>query len=155
MNKTLILFLSTLMIALTSCKENIRYGTSLAIDNQLNDSIYLRMYPKESPYSNMTDYKMGESEAISFYWKSGQDEMPYNILNSVFDSIIIRFRDKFILFSTDTVIGYSVNLYDESESWDSEIVQYDTPDNFNRNPHEDIVFTFVLNQEQLRIKLKP
>jgi hypothetical protein len=137
------------LIALSSCKEKNSYGTSLAIDNQLNDSIYLRVYPKESPYSYMTDYKIGESEVENFYWKSGQDEIPNNILNTVFDSIVISFRDKNILFSTDTVIGYNVNLYDENESWDSEIVEYDTPDNFNRNPHEDIVFSFVLNKEQL------
>ena len=138
-------------MALYSCKEKTTYGTSIVIENQLIDSVYVKLYPKETPYSNMTDYKMAQSDSRGIYWKLGQAKLSTEIINLIFDSITINNNRVFIKFTYDTAIGYKVNPYHEIEAWNSEVQNYDTPDNFNRNPHEDIVFTFILIEDMLLI----
>lgn len=150
MKYTLILFINITLIGLYSCREKIDYGTSLAIENQLNDSIYITVYPKEVPYSNMSNYKMKEWESKIIYGELGQNESPTDILKAVFDSIEISYKDKMIVFSLNPVIGYNANLYNENDLWESTVIEYNTPDNFNRNAHEDIVYTFILTEDLLQ-----
>ena len=150
MKYIIIVFVSIILIGFYSCKEKTYYGTSLAFENQMNDSIFLILYPKEVPYSNMTNYKMKKSESKNIYWESCQNKIPSDIIKAVFDSIVINYKDKMIIFSTATVIGYNANLYHENELWESKMVEYDEPDNFNRNHHEDIVFTFSLIETMLQ-----
>jgi len=53
-----------------------------------------------------------------------------------------------MLFSADTVIGYSVNLFDSTSNWNYEIRNYDEPDNFNRNPVESHDYSFTISTDK-------
>ncbi len=138
-----------MIVFICACNQKTEYGTSIAFRNQLSDTINVKLYPKETLYAYETSYQIEASGSEDIYWVSGQQEAPGEILEAVFDSIVISYNDQTILYSKDTIIGCNANLYHEDDLWESKIEEYDTPDNFNRNPHEDIVYTFSLTEGML------
>ena len=51
-------------------------------------------------------------------------------------------------YFTDTVIGYSENLFDSTSNWNYEIRKYDEIDNFNRNPVESHDYSFLISADK-------
>ena len=158
------LILFFLLIVLDSCKEETSYEMQLLIENKTENTISVRLYPKNKflhnelynssdfggGYSN-TEFEIDANQDHSLFYSQNIDQEPYNLASQIFDSIHIKSfnSDKIsIKYSVDTVIGYSENLFDSSSTWNYEIINTGRPDNFNQNPVELHNYTFVISGEK-------
>lgn len=132
------------VLSFWSCNEKIQYGTALAIENQMSDSVFVFLYPKSTSYSGMIHYEMKPTQDENFYWEPEQNNTPAYILTNEYDSVVLKINSDSVVFSLENVVGYKYNPFTSNELWESKIRSYDTPDNFNRNPHEDVVYTLIL-----------
>lgn len=154
----------TLIILISSCKEKTSYQMQLLIENKTNNKITVRLFPKSEYLHNelydFSDFGGGYSETIfeiepnqeeNLYYSDNLEQTPFDLVSKVFDSIRITpfNEDKVVmLFSADTVIGYSENLFDSTSNWNYEIRNYDEPDNFNRNPVESHDYNFIISTDK-------
>ena len=133
----------------------------LWIKNTTDFNLTLKLYPKSEYMHNGlycagdfgsgyrdTEIEINPNQEESIFYSNNLDQAPSFLTTTIFDSIFIYSvsDDKVIIaFSPDTVIGYSVNLFDPDSIWDFEIRKYDEPNNSNRNPVESHNYSFVIS----------
>ncbi len=135
----------------TSCDEKISYNTSMSIKNDLEDTISVVLYPKETPFEYETSFVINPNSDESFYWISETGIDVADLLGSKFDSILITIaqKDVNIKFTSDTVQMYSFNPFHDTSIWESEVINADEPDLFSRNSTETEKFYFSLKEEYI------
>jgi hypothetical protein len=121
---SLVLMLAVLL--LVSCRQT-DYGTSLSIQNQLDNTVEVEVFPIESPYSPTTKFSIPAGQESSIHNMGVTEESPLNILAATFDSVKIHIEgnENIILFTPDTVIYYLDNPYTDIEMWQSKTVDYE------------------------------
>lgn len=159
----LIVFVIIIMFS-CACKEKTSYRLQLLIENNLNDSVIIKLYPKkEYMYGDLydnTENGGGYSDTIfvirpnddyNLYYSKNLNQNPSDLACKIFDSIQIRILkiNRIIFFTKDTVIGYNENLFDKDSNWKYKIQEFDEPDNFNRNPVESHNYSFQILTEKI------
>ena len=137
----------------------------LLIKNETDSKQTIKLFPKTAylmenrndlyMYSDLgngdfgdKDFEIVEGDYNSIFISSDLKVEPNELAKKVFDSIyIIPFnKNKSMMkFYSDSVIGYSVNLFDDNSTWNYEVRNYDEPDNFNQNPVESHEYSLVIS----------
>lgn len=120
---SLVLILTVLIVV--SCRKT-NFGTSLAMQNHLDEEIEVEVFPIVSPYSSMTKFKIPAGEQSSFYNTGVTDKSAVDLISATFDSIKIYFEsnENIIVFTPDTAINYNANPYIDLELWQSRTIEY-------------------------------
>lgn len=145
------------------CKEKTSYQLSILIKNETDNSLTVTLFPKEEyMIGDLYDFTNigGGHRNTTFEVTPGLDEVllitsdlniqPNNLAEQAFDSIQISLFDEnktVLIFSPDTVIGYTENLYKETSNWIYEIREFDLQTCFRRNPVESHDYIFVVSQD--------
>jgi hypothetical protein len=136
------------MFFLAACKKNVPERLQILIQNRTDSLIHVRLYPNEKfirPGYGFIDNDFGGSGSRDTRYllypndgnRIGWNETiyntgdlniePYTLATKVFDSIYISFlTDKdsvAMIFTHDTVIGYSENIFSKNSTWDLKIVK--------------------------------
>lgn len=155
------IFLLTLSLLLSSCKEETVQELILFIKNDSNQTITVKLFPKPDYKQHSHLYKMGVGSgyyACEFSLDSSMQRAlfhspniflePHVLTEQVFDSIQVLSEDNLsinIRFSPAVVIGYDKNLFSSSSFWTYKITNQDLATMFKKNPHEFHEYTFHIS----------
>ena len=124
-----------------SCKKHGQDDLRILIQNLTEDSIHVRLFPKEvidGSYSvcegcgswRNTRFSLAPNHVKS-HWRreifltTDLNIKPYELALKAFDSIYIRTAYNLIIFTHESVTGYTENIFSEDSTWDFEIYEDD------------------------------
>ena len=146
-----IIFFLMIVLNMSGCKEKISYGTSLSVQNDMPDSLMIKLYPKQQPFSFNTEIIIKPGKIEKFFYSSAYGVSGFVLLEKHFDSLMIRITDADIniKFSEGQVSGYRFNPYIDSVIWKTRLIEAEEPDNFNRHKTITENYYFLLSPEYL------
>jgi len=123
----------------------------MSIKNELTDTLSVTFYPKVKPFEYRTDYLINANSKEGFYWTSEIGVNVLDLINSVYDSILIAEKNgSFIIkFNHESAINCNINPFNDSYIWESEIIKGSNPTNFKKNPTETENFYFRITEENI------
>lgn len=149
MKKSVVVVFCLSVLSLISC-DQVEYGTTISVKNQLNDTVSIKLYPKDNPYpSYYQGFDFSVNNYHGIYSRVGHDKDATTIMQEEIDSVIVSYGNNLIKFTKDTVIGYAVNMYTDSSKWTKQFVSYRESTNASGTTHEDIIYTFTLTMDDL------
>lgn len=146
-----------------SCEEDTTYQMRILIKNETNSLLIVSVFPKSEYMSgHLYDFGIGNGyrhteiqleidSEIELFTSEDFKKKPFIMATQVFDSIrIIPFNEikTEMIFSADTVIGYSENLYSEESVWKYEVRNFDQQTSFKRNPIESHDYIFTISENK-------
>jgi len=157
------LIIYSLLIGLFfSCKEKTNYQLRILIKNETDTNLKLSLLPKVEylngglydfseivgGYRNTT-FEVTPGLEQELYITSDLKILPNSLAAKIFNSIQIspsNGNETELIFSPDTVIGYTENLYNVTSDWIYEIRNFDLQTNISRNSVESHDYIFVISQ---------
>ena len=155
-----------------SCEETVRESLQILIRNRTDNLVHVTLYPKgDTTGACYIPYEIGGGGKIPKYdllpinkEHVGGDELifesrdlaikPYTLALREFDSIYIRTADNQIIFTHESVTGYSENIFSEDSTWDFQIGEGDMPVGFRKNPQKYYQYTFSILKDKIIINYK-
>ncbi|GHT32177.1 hypothetical protein FACS189434_03330 [Bacteroidia bacterium] len=148
-----------------SCKEKKGYEMRLLFENNTENNITVKLYPKNEymhydmyrtsdiggGYNN-TEFIIKTNENKIFFTSGNINQKPYDLTSNVFDSIFVIINtdsSHLIKFSSNIAVGYSENIFSENSIWDYRVVEEGREDMGGLHPVESHQFTFEVLVDKL------
>ena len=134
------------MLLIAGCKDITTYQSQIFLKNDLKKLITVKMYPKKeySSFDRYSLYVKGGYRDNKFEIRSGNEysiiskpnagSSPIDIINERFDSLEINIGSKILKFKPKKQQNYSVNLFDDINSWKYKKNSREFQTQFKRNP---------------------
>ena len=149
---------------LASCKDETTYQMQISIRNETSSLLTIKLFPQgDYIYGDLydfsgigggyreTEFQLEIDSEMELYISGDLNKKPNDLTAEIFDSIHVipsNENKTEIVFTPDTVIGYSENLYDNSSLWIYELRNFDLPTNFQRNPVESHDYIFTISDDK-------
>ena len=148
-------------IIFTSCRKETKY-MELWIKNDSHNELTVELFPKNEYVINYNLYRSSDHKNSlrslrrfkvltkrdeALFSSVNLDQMPYDLIDKIFDSIFLNINETTLKFSREKVIGYSENLFTDDSNWEYEVRYHD---HIGWNSAESHVFSFVITEAKLK-----
>jgi hypothetical protein len=152
-----------IMSLLASCKDETTYQMQILIKNETSSLLTIKLFPRNYISGDLydfsgigggyreTEFQLGIDSEMELYISGDLNKKPNDLTAEIFDSIRVipsNENKTEIVFTPDTVIGYSENLYDNRSLWIYKLRNFDLPTNFQRNPVESHDYIFTISDDK-------
>ena len=150
MKKYLILLMIFSALITISCKKE-DHLMWISIKNETKYIIDCNFYPTKLADGYTTFSSIDTMQQIDIYSSDNMDQKPTDLLEKVYDSIIITISglNKDLVFKKDIVKNYKLNPYTDVDSWVLEKFTKNFPTNTSRNSKEIDNYYFSIKLEDL------
>lgn len=153
-----------LLFALNSCKEEVSEQLRVLIKNETSSMLTIKLvskskymtghmydYTEEGGGYKHSEFELEMDSEDILYVSVDLNKKPTVLMSEIFDSIYVVSSTEIktqIIFTPDSVIGYSENLYKEDSLWRYELIKEEMPSSFQRNPVEYHDYTFTISDDK-------
>ena len=163
----LVLIFAGLTFSFSSC-DKVNENLLIVIKNRTDTPVHIQLFPKETNESGDL-YPMSDSggphQAVEsdlplnaeqvLYYSNDLTVKPYTLVSNIFDSIYVRNpnSDIIIIFTHNSVVGYSENIFAENSPWDYNVEEWSKGTRRNSQVW-DYRYTFIIYEEKINITQK-